>query len=68
MKGYKMNTDYLGNEFEVGDKVVFYELGYRNFHTGKIAKITPKTVVIEHEPTTFGKTKTRQFHHQIIKL
>ena len=65
-----MPTDYLGNEFKIGDKVVFCELGYRNFLTGKIVKITPKTVIIEHNISKYGKknSNTKQFHHQIIKI
>ena len=63
-----MSTDFLGNKFEVGDKVVFYQLKNREFCRGIISKITSKTVIIEHEPTTFGRTTTKQFHHQIIKI
>lgn len=63
-----MYTDYLGNEIKVGDKVVFYQLKNREFYKGIISKITEKTVIIEHDPIVFGRTSTKQFHYQIIKI
>ena len=62
-----MAKDYVGNEIEVGDTVVFVQLGYRNFWEGIIAKITPKTLLIDHERTNTCSTQTKQFHNQVIK-
>lgn len=38
--------DYLGNELEVGDQVVFVRLNYRDLMKGTIIKLTPKMVRI----------------------
>ncbi len=63
-----MKVDYLGNEINVGDKVVFCQLNYRNFFTGRISKITDKMVVIDHERTNTGSTQTKQYPSQVIKI
>ena len=58
--------DYLGAEINVGDTVVFVQLGYRNLLTGVVVGITPKTVNIKHPMTNTCSTDTRQFHNQVI--
>lgn len=63
-----MATDFLGNELEVGDEVVFVQLGYRNLLKGTIAKITPKMVFITHEETNVCSTETKQAHSQVVKI
>ncbi len=69
-KIYKMDKrhDFLGNEVNVGDEVVFVQKEYRNFWIGKISKMTDKTVLITHERANIGGTQTRQFYSQIIKI
>jgi hypothetical protein len=56
-----MAVDFLGNEIQVGDTVIYVEKGYRNFEIGKIVRITDKTVLIYNKGLT-----TKQFHHQVI--
>ena len=60
--------DYLGKEINVGDNVVFVQLRYRNFMKGTIKKITPHTVLIEHEKTNVSSTETKQHPSQVIKI
>jgi hypothetical protein len=64
-------TDYLGNELSVGDKVVYSQLGYRNFKTGKIVKITNCFCMIENlqYQSGFRDRKTiKQEPQQLIKI
>jgi len=63
-----MSTDYVGNEIEVGDEVIFVQKGYRNFWRGVIKRITTFTVLISHERTNTGGVETRQDHSQVIKV
>ena len=60
--------DFLGNEFEVGDQVVFMQLSYRNLVKGKVIKETSQMCTIQHEKLNVGGTTTRQFHNQVIKV
>jgi len=62
-----LDKDYLGEPLYVGDKVIFVELRYRNFHKGVISKITDKMVIIDHERTNAYTDQTRQLHSQVIK-
>lgn len=56
--------DYLGNDLQVGDEVVYVELGYRNFKKGKIARFTAKFVFIKE-----GKSmEIKQKPEQLIKI
>lgn len=63
-----MAKDFLGQELQVGDEIVFVQLGYRNLFKGKIASMTPKTLMIEHDRTNVGSTSTKQFHDQVVKI
>lgn len=63
-----MKTDFLGNELQLDDEVVFIQLGYRNLLNGKIIKMTDKTCLIEHEPTNIGNTTSKQFYTQVLKI
>lgn len=63
-----MKTDFLGKEINIGDTVVFIQLGYRKLLKGKIKSISNKMCLIEHEPTNIGQTETKQFHNQIVKV
>lgn len=56
--------DFLGNNLEVGDEVVFMCLGYRELRKGIISKMTDKTIFIE-----CGRLKPfKQTPSQIIKI
>lgn len=57
-----MAKDYLGNDLEVGNKVIFMKLKYREFCKGVILKITPQTVRIDT-----GNNTIQQNHSQVIK-
>ena len=58
--------DFLGNEINVEDEVVFIQKSYRELKIGKIISITEKTLLIEHEKFNRGGTTTKQFHNQVI--
>lgn len=62
--------DFLGNEIQIGDPIVFMELGYRNLVKGKIIKITEKgTVFIEYYRNQINKIDTcKQDASQVIKI
>lgn len=62
--------DFLGNKLEVGNEVVFVQLGYRNLMKGIISKISEsgKTIWIDHEKTNIGNTQTKQMVDQVIKI
>ncbi len=60
--------DFLGQDLEVGDEVVFIQLRYRNLLKGTIIKMTPKTILIAHERTNVGSTQTKQFPEQVVRI
>lgn len=60
--------DFLGVDMAVGDDVCFVQVGYRNLMIGTIIKATDKTIIIEHERTNTGSTKSKQFHGQVTKI
>lgn len=60
--------DFLGNEIEVGDQVVFMQLKYRNLMKGEVVKITDQKVKIKHEPTNTFRTHTMQDFNQVVKI
>ena len=61
-----MAKDALGQDLKVGDKVIFMQIGYRNFVEGTIKSMTPKTAMIGHKMTNVCSTESRQFYNQII--
>jgi|APSaa5957512622_1039677.scaffolds.fasta_scaffold198278_2 hypothetical protein len=65
-----MAKDFLGCELNVGDPVVFAQLGYRNLLRGTVFRITPKTLQIGHKATNGGTGTriTKQFHEQVVRL
>ena len=63
-----MAKDFLGKELEVGDTVVFVQLGYRNLLKGTVKRLTPKTAIIEHPMTNVCSKETKQFHEQLVKV
>lgn len=55
--------DYLGNALNLGDTVVYVELGYRNFSKAVVSKITKcKVKLID------GKREVYQDHSQVLKV
>ena len=63
-----MYKDFLGNELQVGDRVVFMQINYRNFLVGTIKKLSPKKATITHDKTNICSTQSIQFYDQIIKI
>lgn len=57
--------DYLGNELEVGDEVVYMKVGYRWFERGTIVTLCPKKAIIQPFEDQYT---TIQFYYQIIKV
>lgn len=55
-----MAKDFIGQEINVGDTVVYMQLGYRYLRKGEITKITDKCVIIND--------LYRQFHNQVVKV
>ena len=64
-----MPADYLGNEIEVGDYVIFVEKNYRNFKIGQIKRLTEQMVFVEY-PARWGngKSELRQAFSQVVKI
>lgn len=50
--------DILGNDLQVGDKVVFGMAQTMQLHTGTIMKVNAKTVKIKHEAYQNGWQET----------
>lgn len=61
-------TDYLENELQIGDIVVFMQIGYRGLMKGKIVSLSKQKATIAHEPTNTYRRKSTQFHKQMIKI
>lgn len=55
--------DFLGNELNVGDKVVYVRRNYRDLATGEVVSIGPKKVTITEKE--FGQTY--RFPSQVVK-
>jgi hypothetical protein len=63
-----MKKDFLGNELNIGDKVVFMQIGYRGLMEGVITKLSEKKATISHDKTNTCRTESIQFYSQIIKI
>ena len=63
-----IKRDYLGKELNIGDEVVFMQIGYRGLMKGIITFMSNQKAAIEHEPTNTYRTKSIQFYNQIIKI
>jgi hypothetical protein len=57
--------DYLKQELQVGDVVIYYRNHYRNFKTGRIVKITKCFVFIDLNVQ--WKETFKQAGYQVIK-
>lgn len=60
--------DYLGNIVNIGDTVVFMQIGYRGLMKGKIVSLSNQKAKISHEPTNTYRTESIQFYNQLIKI
>lgn len=68
IQGCKMAKDFLGNDIQVGDQVIYAQLHYRSLKIGTITKITPKMVFIQTDTDkNYDWTIIKQFHDQVIK-
>jgi len=63
-----MKTDFLGNELNIGDEVVFMQLNYRSLMKGTIVSMAEKQAIIDHQMTNTCRHKTKQFYSQLIKV
>jgi hypothetical protein len=64
-------TDFLGKELNVGDKVVYMRLSYKEFIIGEITKMHDKMATIaqiHNKDNTFMCDSTKRFYHQLIKI
>ena len=61
--------DLLGNEINVGDRVVHCGGRYKNLSIGKVIKVTPKTVLLEtNHQSNLGCDTFKATSDQIVKL
>lgn len=59
--------DFLGNQLNIGDKVVCIELNYKNLVRGEVIKITPQAMRVKwHRDTREGITL--RYSDQVIKI
>lgn len=58
--------DFLGNELNIGDEVVFITPGYRDYTKGKILYFTSQFVRIESDK--IHKKGIKQTPNQLIKI
>jgi|TARA_R110000782_G_scaffold260726_3_gene352058 hypothetical protein len=63
-----MKKDFLGNELNIGDPIVFVQLGYRCLQKGVVERLTDKMVFIKHKKFNTGGETTKQEHNQVIKI
>ena len=63
-----MKEDYLGNELNIGDTVVFMQIGYRGLMKGEIVSMSAQKAKIKHPPTNTYKKESIQFYNQMIKV
>ena len=62
-----MYKDFLGNELNIGDSVVFMQIRYRGLMRGTIKSLSAKKAIIAHSKTNLGTTESMQFHDQLIR-
>lgn len=66
------DKDFLGNQIDIGDTVIFEAPKYRDFAIGKVITKAPKSCQIEYindwnYPSKGHKEVVRQYYGQIIK-
>ena len=61
--------DFLGNDLNIGDEVVFMDLSYLNLRRARIIAFTPEQIQIEYKDFYSVSLKTSiQFPDQIVKV
>lgn len=60
--------DFLGNELNIGDEVVYMCLGYRSLNKGFINKMSAKTIWISHTKILNPRTLIKQTPDQVVKI
>lgn len=64
--------DFLGNELQVGDKVVCLERDYRNLIRATVVKLTPKMIFVEFTRKTYPDhmvtEEVKCFSDQVVKI
>ena len=63
--GCNVKKDFLGKEINIGDTVVFMQIGYRGLMRGRIMSMAAKKAKIKHEKTNMGRTESIQFYAQM---
>lgn len=59
--------DFLGNQLNVGDKVVCIELNYKNLVRGEVTKITPQAMRVKWHRGTREEI-TLRYSDQVVKI
>ena len=63
-----VDTDFLGNKIEIGDKVILETPKYRDFAIGTVISKAPKSCQIEYQSfCTKSNVTVRQYYEQLIK-
>ena len=62
-----MFKDFVGNELNIGDEVIFIQVGYKALAKGKILRLGPKKATITPDNTRYPGDIVIQFYDQIIK-
>lgn len=66
---YSAMKDFLGNEIQVGDRVIHCGGRYKNLSRGIVIKVTPKTVTIEtNHQSNLGRDTFKATSDQIVKM
>lgn len=58
-------TDFLGQELNVGDEVVYMRIDSRSLSKAEVASVGKKMVTLWIRKPDI---KTRQFHNQVVKI
>ena len=61
-------ADYLSNEFEEGDYVIFMEPNYRSLAFGEVIRITEKQCQIKFKNLYGRETTFRTPHNCVVRL
>ncbi len=61
-----MAYDFLNKVLNIGDEVVFMQVGYRSLRTGKIISMGKKKATISYGSQPF--LKVIQFFDQLVKI
>ena len=62
-----IKLDFLGNQIDVGDRVVFMKPNYRELARGTVIKLNDKKLTIEYTVNNTSRT-FMQFYEQVVKI